>query len=167
MPHLILLAQNLCQLDGKVYRCASGRSGVVLNKVEGDGGTPVGIFPFRQVFYRADRVLRPKTILPAIALQPDMGWCDDPSDPLYNRQVILPYPARHEELWREDHVYDIILVVGYNDNPAISGKGSAIFIHLARENYSPTAGCLAFALEDLQEILQKLTSVSQVIIPSF
>lgn len=165
MSHLILLSQNLCQLGGKIYRCASGRGGVVSDKIEGDGGTPVGTFPLRQVFYRPDRVLRPATTLPVIALQSDMGWCDDSDDPLYNQQVVLPYPARHEELWRQDHVYDIILVIGYNDDPAIPGKGSAIFIHLARENYLLTEGCLAFTLEDLQEILQKLTLTSQVIIP--
>lgn len=165
MPHLILLTPNLCQLDEKIYRCASGKSGIVSGKVEGDGGTPVGTFPLRQVFYRPDRVLPPITTLPVVALQPHMGWCDDPLDPLYNQQIALPYLARHEELWRQDHVYDIILVVGCNDNPVIPGKGSAIFIHLVRENYTPTEGCLAFALEDLQQILQKLTPASQVVIP--
>lgn len=166
MPDLVLVSENLCQLEGKVYSCASGKGGIVLDKNEGDGGTPVGIFPLRQIFYRADRVMRPTITLPVIALQPTMGWCDDPDDGAYNQPVTLPYAARHEELWRNDQVYDLILVVGYNDDPIIPRKGSAIFIHLAREDYSPTQGCLAFSLEDLQEILQKLTPASCVVIPS-
>ena len=166
MSHLVLLSQNLCRLGEKVYPCASGKGGIISDKIEGDGGTPVGTFPLRQVFYRADRVLQPATTLPVKVLQPNAGWCDDPDDLSYNQLVSLPYSARHEDLWRADHVYDIILVVGYNDSPVIPGKGSAIFIHLAREHYPPTHGCLAFSLEDLQEILKKLTPASHVIIPS-
>lgn len=151
-------------LADKVYFCAFGLGGTVVAKKEGDGGTPVGTFPLRQVFYRPDRVAAPTTTLPLQALTPLMGWCDEVGDPLYNQLVWLPYAGRHEVLWREDHVYDLILVVGYNDAPVIPGHGSAIFIHLARENYPPTEGCLAFNQPDLDEILICLTPHSTVTI---
>lgn len=161
---LILVEKNLCQIGNNFFKCAIGKGGLSSNKVERDGATPIGSFPLRQVFYRPDRLSLPETALPIVALTSKMGWCDDPVDPLYNQLVTLPYPGRHEELWREDHVYDLILVVGYNDCPIIAGKGSAIFIHLKHENYLPTEGCLAFAQEDLQEILSCLTLQSKVII---
>ncbi len=136
-------------------RCALGRSGVTPaeSKREGDGASPIGIWPIRQVLWRADRLARPETRLPLIEIIPEAGWCDDPADPFYNRPVILPYPACHEKLWREDHVYDVIVELGYNDDPAMPGKGSAIFLHVARPDYSPTEGCVACALPDLLALL--------------
>lgn len=166
MSNLIFFEKNKCKLNNKVYFCAYGKGGVILDKKEGDGGTPVGTFSLRQVFYRPDRLSPPVTTLPVQPLTPLMGWCDAESDPLYNQLIVLPYAGRHEKLWREDYVYDLILVVGYNDAPIVVGKGSAIFIHLARENYSPTEGCLAFSKVDLEEILSQLTPESKVIIQS-
>lgn len=164
MSELIFFKENHCLFRKKVYLCAFGRGGVSFHKQEGDGATPGGTFSLRQVFYRPDRVASPITGLPITALTPNMGWCDDPQDPLYNQLISLPYPGRHEELWREDHVYDLIIVVGYNDDPVVPGKGSAIFIHLARENYSPTEGCLAFNHADLLEILKGLTPESRLVV---
>lgn len=140
---------------GGEARCALGRSGVTQaeSKREGDGATPLGIWPMRRVFWRPDRLPKPNTGLPAEALIPEAGWCDDPSDVFYNRPVILPYPAAHEKLWREDHVYDLIVELGYNDDPVIPGKGSAIFLHMARPDYSPTEGCVACAQDDLLALL--------------
>jgi|CXWL01.1.fsa_nt_gi L,D-peptidoglycan transpeptidase YkuD (ErfK/YbiS/YcfS/YnhG family) len=146
------------------FRCALGKGGVVRDKREGDGATPLGRFPLRQLLYRPDRETPPRTRLPLRALGPQDGWCDEPGAPAYNRMVSLPHGHRHERLWREDHVYDLILVVGYNDAPVISGYGSAIFIHLMREDYAPTEGCIAFAREDLLEILAALTPESMVVI---
>jgi L,D-peptidoglycan transpeptidase YkuD (ErfK/YbiS/YcfS/YnhG family) len=136
--------------------CALGRSGVIPAdlKHEGDGATPLGDWPMRQVFWRSDRLEKPVTQLPVIAVRSDMGWCDDPAHPDYNRQVVLPFPASHERLWREDHVYDLIVVLGYNDDPVIAGKGSAIFLHLARGDFSPTEGCFACARNDLLDLLR-------------
>jgi L,D-peptidoglycan transpeptidase YkuD (ErfK/YbiS/YcfS/YnhG family) len=108
----------------------------------------------RQLFWRADRLARPSTGLPAVEIIPEAGWCDDPADPFYNRPVILPYPASHEKLWREDHLYDLIIELGYNDAPVTPGKGSAIFLHVAREDYAPTEGCVACALPDLLTVLR-------------
>lgn len=164
MSSLIFFEKNKCRLADKVYSCAFGRGGTVLDKKEGDGGTPVGTFPLRQVFYRPDRVAPPVTALAIQPLTPAMGWCDETANPLYNQLVWLPYAGRHEVLWRADHVYDLILVIGYNDEPVIPGKGSAIFIHLARKNYPPTEGCLAFNQADLREILAYLTLNSTVTI---
>jgi L,D-peptidoglycan transpeptidase YkuD (ErfK/YbiS/YcfS/YnhG family) len=142
--------------DGRIMRCSLGRSGVVeeKNKREGDGATPLGRWPMRQVFWRPDRMTRPETGLAVSALTPALGWCDDPAHPLYNGLVELPFPASHEKLWREDHVYDLIIVLGYNDTPVVPGKGSAIFLHLARPDFSPTEGCVACQAADLLDLLK-------------
>ncbi|PHY94835.1 hypothetical protein CSR02_04210 [Acetobacter pomorum] len=130
-----------------------GKKGVTSHKHEGDLATPLGTFLLRQVFYRADRIIKPQSVLPVIPLSKQDGWCDDPSSPHYNQQVGLPFPFRHEALWREDSVYDLIVVIGYNDNPAIAGKGSAIFMHLQRPNKTPTEGCVALTEPDLRFVL--------------
>ena len=134
-------------------RCAVGPAGIGANKKEGDGKTPIGVFQLRQVFWRADRTEKPTTILPARALVPEDGWCDFPSDPNYNKLVKHPYPVSAEHLWLDSHVYDIIAVVGFNDDPVVPGAGSAIFLHLAREGYPHTAGCVALTDHDLRAAL--------------
>jgi L,D-peptidoglycan transpeptidase YkuD (ErfK/YbiS/YcfS/YnhG family) len=144
------------QCGDRIYRCALGRSGIRADKREGDGATPAGRFPLRCVLYRADRLAAPVTRLPVTALTPEDGWCDDPADPQYNRPVRLPYAARHEDMWRADTLYDIVVVIGYNDAPVIAGRGSAIFMHLASENYQPTQGCIALARQNLLELLAQL-----------
>jgi L,D-peptidoglycan transpeptidase YkuD (ErfK/YbiS/YcfS/YnhG family) len=141
-----------------------GRGGIKVDKREGDGGTPAGIWPLREVLYRADRIAKPKTALPVRALKPDDGWCDAPGDANYNRPVRLSYPASAERLWRNDHIYDLIVVVGYNDAPVVPGLGSAIFLHFARSNYSPTAGCVAFAPAHLLKILALTGTRSRLVV---
>ena len=98
----------------------------------------------------------PATALAVVEIGRDDGWCDDPADPAYNRPVKLPYAGRHEELWREDALYDLIVVLGYNDDPVVAGKGSAIFMHIARPDYGPTEGCVALKREDLVELVGAL-----------
>jgi len=137
-------------------RCAVGRGGIGEKQREGDGITPVGKWPLRRVLYRADRITAPRTSLPLAPIAPDQAWCDVPGDPNYNRLVHLPYPSLDERLWREDSLYDLIVVVGFNDSPPISGKGSAIFLHLARADYGPTAGCIALSRSDLIEAVEQL-----------
>jgi len=134
-------------------RCALGRSGVTLDKREGDGATPAGRFPVRTVLYRPDRLACPATSLPVCALEATDGWCDDPADPAYNRPVRRPFAAPHERLWRNDGLYDLIGVLGHNDDPPVAGRGSAIFLHVATPDYAPTEGCVALALGDLLAIL--------------
>lgn len=138
---------------GRRLRCALGKCGLSIAKREGDGCTPVGSFALRRGFYRPDRLPRPATALPLEALTQAHGWCDDPGHPDYNTQVTLPHPARCETMWREDAVYDVVVVLGHNDDPPVAGLGSAIFLHVARPDWSGTEGCVALALPDLLELL--------------
>jgi len=137
-------------------RCAAGHGGIGEKIREGDGVTPAGAWPLRRVLYRADRIAPPRTLLPTAAIQPDQAWCDVPDDPHYNRLVRLPYATLDERLWREDALYDLIVIVGFNDAPVVPGKGSAIFLHLAQPDYAPTQGCVALSLQDLTEALMQL-----------
>ena len=145
-------------------RCAVGSGGIAQKIREGDGVTPVGTWPLRRVFYRPDRMMAPRCALPVAPLQPHDGWCETPGDPEYNTLVRLPHRASAESMWREDHLYDVVVVVGYNDAPVVAGKGSAIFLHLARTEYTPTAGCVALALPDLLEVLLQLTPDDRLIV---
>ncbi len=138
-----------------VYDCALGRGGYSHAKLEGDGATPLGRFSLRNVLYRADRIAVPKTDLPTSALRDTDGWCDDPDDALYNQPVTHPYVASAERLWREDNRYDVIVILGYNDNPVIVGAGSAIFLHVAAEDFRPTEGCIAIQRDDLIGVLSQ------------
>ncbi len=136
--------------------CALGRSGITARKREGDGATPSGTYELLNVYYRADRGLRPRVDLPVEALVPSDGWCDDPGHRRYNRPVDLPFCASHEKMWREDKLYDIVVVLDCNMHPPVRGKGSAIFFHIAREGYSPTEGCVAVAPEHMRLILSRV-----------
>lgn len=138
---------------GGVMRCAIGRGGLTADKREGDGATPVGCWPLRRLFYRPDRLAPPLTCLEVRALDRNDGWCDDPLHADYNRLIRLPHPARHEFLWRDDGVYDLIVELGYNDGPPVPGRGSAIFLHVARPRYEPTEGCVALSLTDLLRLV--------------
>jgi len=144
-------------LGGAVYPCAFGRSGIAVAKREGDGATPMGRFGLGRVFFRPDRGPRPQTALATVPLTPDLGWCEDPSSPDYNRLVRLPAASRHERMWRDDPLYDICVEIAYNDNPVVKGRGSAIFLHLARPGYAPTQGCIAVSLADMRRLLARLS----------
>jgi L,D-peptidoglycan transpeptidase YkuD (ErfK/YbiS/YcfS/YnhG family) len=141
---------------GRRVRCALGRSGVMAadQKREGDGATPLGEWPLRRVLYRADHGGAPPTALETRAIMPDEGWCDAPDDPSYNRPVRLPYPASCERLWRDDRLYDLVVVLGHNDDPVVPHMGSAIFVHLASPDYRPTEGCVALRRPDLEALLR-------------
>ncbi len=139
------------------WRCVLGAGGVREDKVEGDAATPAGEFPLRRIYFRNDRLVLPKVRLPARPIAEHDGWCDDPRSPSYNRLVRIPNEWSHETMWREDELYDVVVVVGYNDDPPEGEWGSAIFLHIAREDMSPTRGCVAFAREDLLELLPLLT----------
>ena len=138
-------------------RAAIGSGGIAVKGGEGDGITPKGAWPVREIFYRADRVARPRTSLPLRAIEKDDGWCDAPGDPNYNRLVKLPYPASHEEMWRADRLYDLVAVLGFNDDPVVPGNGSAIFLHLARGDYAPTHGCVALTYDDAMAAIEQLS----------
>jgi|SRR5688572_10862131 len=144
---------NRCEgrlgLAHAVVRAALGRSGIKALKREGDGATPLGRFAIREVLYRADRLPRPRTKLPVRAIRAGDAWCEDPGDRSYNRLVRASSRPGIDPLMRDDHLYDLIVVLGYNDRPRVKGKGSAIFVHLARPGYTPTAGCIALSRTDL------------------
>ncbi len=163
-PLNLILKNGQLSWGKHTFPCTWGKSGIIATKIEGDGATPIGSFPFLKVYYRPDRLEAPTTCLPVEALTPHDGWCDDPNDPKYNQFVSLPYPGRHEKLWREDHVYDIILVVNYNIEPIIEHKGSAIFVHLSKPDNSPTAGCVAFRQEYLLQVLDEASPKSCLIV---
>ena len=145
-------------------RAAIGPGGIAIKGAEGDGITPLGSWPVREIFYRADRIARPDVKLPLRALQPSDGWCDASEDAHYNRLVTLPYPASAESMWREDHLYDLLAVLGFNDDPVVPRAGSAIFLHLAKPDYANTHGCVALALDDALAALEQLQPGDRVII---
>lgn len=144
------------------HRCAIGRGGVGEKMREGDGVTPAGIWPLRRVLYRADRHDAPKTALAISPIVADDGWCDAPGDKNYNLPIKLPYPASAEELWRADALYDILVVIGFNDAPIVAGMGSAIFIHIAADDFAPTEGCAALEKDDLLELLGKISPTAKI-----
>lgn len=137
------------------FSVAIGRNGISADKTEGDGATPIGRLPLQRVLYRADRIQAPRTSVPCESILEDDGWCDDVTHSDYNRQIKLPHPAHHERLWLEDNIYDIIGILGYNDDPVVAGRGSAIFLHIARDNMTPTDGCIALKFDDLCWILAR------------
>ena len=148
---------------GGLWRaCALGRTGVVASKHEGDGGTPRGILRPLALLYRADRGPRPVSALPTNAIRADSGWCDDPDDRCYNRPVRLPYAGRHERLWRDDRLYDLLVVLDHNTEYPVPGRGSAIFLHVAAPGLAATEGCIAVDPPALRALLAYLTPDSRI-----
>jgi L,D-peptidoglycan transpeptidase YkuD (ErfK/YbiS/YcfS/YnhG family) len=147
---------------GRTMRCAIGRGGVRARKREGDGASPRGAWRVMWAVYRCDRVRRVAAGVPMRPIRETDGWCDAPADRNYNRPVRLPYPASAERMYRDDGLYDYVVVLDYNMNARRRGLGSAIFLHCARDGYTPTAGCLALSRADLQWLLRRLTPRSRV-----
>ncbi len=139
---------------GLKFRAVCGRAGVTLHKVEGDEATPQGRLALLRVLYRADRLRAPRCNVPVEPIGQMDGFCDDVLDAAYNRAVRLPYAGRHEALWREDGIYDVIGVLDWNMSPVVAGRGSAIFLHAARPDMAPTAGCVALPLPELLACLE-------------
>lgn len=163
---LIVVSPNLALWNGKSLRCAIGSGGFNSpeNRKDGDHTTPIGRWPMREVYYREDKGARPQTVLPLKVIRENDGWCDDAADPNYNRFVVHPYPASAEKLCREDDLYDIVVVLGYNDKPVIPGKGSAIFLHIARPRFTPSEGCVHLSREDLEMVLREGDNNSAVVV---
>ena len=156
--------RGVLEFGSRRVRCALGRGGILFAKREGDGATPAGRLPLRRVLYRCDQMDPPETGLPSDPIAQGDGWCDDPTDPRYNSPVQLPYPARAERMWRPDSLYDIVVVLGHNDDPVVSGLGSAIFMHLADPDYGATAGCIALSLSDLIDVLRHCGPETELIV---
>ena len=156
-PDIIVIGRTL-HFAGRVYPCAVGKEGFTDNKHELDGKTPTGTFALRECWYRSDRLPHLATGLPMRVIQQDDGWCDDPVSLDYNKHVHLPYPTSAEHLWREEGVYDVVIPLGYNDDPVVPKKGSAIFLHIAKDGMLPTEGCVALSRADLLSILPQFKS---------
>lgn len=155
-------SRGILKFGDKTYPCALGKGGIIDEKQEGDHKSPTGKFGLRSVYYRYDKLGAPiYSKVPMLAILKEDGWCDDPNDEAYNKSVMLPYHASAEELWRDDDLYDIIVVLGYNDAPPIPGKGSAIFMHVARDlndhSFLGTQGCISLKKDHLLELLPELT----------
>lgn len=159
---LLVLSDGTATWGGLSFPCTLGRSGVTTTKTEGDGATPAGRFLIRRGLYRADRLDRPASPLPFTTISETDGWCDAPSDPAYNRPVTLPFAASHEVMWRDDHLYDVVVVLGHNDDPPQPGAGSAIFLHVAAPDYAATEGCVALSQSDLLKVLATADTNSAV-----
>lgn len=164
MSLLVNCAKKTIHFNGRDYPCRIGRGGYIPQKAgrEGDEKTPLGDYILRFGLYRADRLPTPKSDLTFQAIQQSDGWCDDPKDPAYNRFIRLPYAASHENLWREDGAYDIILVISHNDSPPKPGLGSAVFIHIAQPDDRETMGCVALTPEVMARLLPRLQTGMKV-----
>jgi L,D-peptidoglycan transpeptidase YkuD (ErfK/YbiS/YcfS/YnhG family) len=144
------------------FRCALGKEGIGKKLKEGDKVTPEGIFKITKVYYRADKIKKIVTDFKKIKIKRDMGWCDDSKSLAYNRQIKLPSKFSHEKLYRTDNIYNLIAVLNYNINPTIKKKGSAIFIHIAKNNYRSTAGCIALKKLDLIKLLKNIRKNTKI-----
>jgi L,D-peptidoglycan transpeptidase YkuD (ErfK/YbiS/YcfS/YnhG family) len=144
------------------YRCALGKAGVNKKIKEGDNVTPKGIFKITKIYFRPDRIKHIKTNIKKIKIKKNIGWCDDPKSRFYNMQIKLPNKYSHERLYRNDNVYDLIAVLNYNTNPIIKNKGSAIFIHIAKNSYKKTEGCIALKKEHLINILTHIKKNTKI-----
>jgi L,D-peptidoglycan transpeptidase YkuD (ErfK/YbiS/YcfS/YnhG family) len=153
-------------VEGPGLRCraAIGEAGITSHKQEGDRATPAGTHVLTRILYRADRLKPPACAVPVEPIASHDAWCDDPAAPAYNRMIRLPHAARHESLWRQDQIYDVVGVLDWNMAPVIPGRGSAIFLHVARPGYSPTGGCVALALPDLLACLR--AGLTAIVIPA-
>jgi L,D-peptidoglycan transpeptidase YkuD (ErfK/YbiS/YcfS/YnhG family) len=156
--------QGWLTAGGKVVPVTLGRGGIKANKREGDGGTPKGLFRPRRLWWRADRHPRPSTFLPVRAIGPEDAWCEDPKSRHYNQPIRLGLDRNGDRLKRDDHLYDFIIELDHNSAPRIKGRGSAVFLHLARENFSPTAGCVSMTKPAMLRLLRRLGPRTKIII---
>jgi L,D-peptidoglycan transpeptidase YkuD (ErfK/YbiS/YcfS/YnhG family) len=150
--------------DGWTVPVALGRGGILANKREGDGGTPKGAFRPLQLWWRADRHPRPPTYLPVRPIRPEDAWCEDPQDRHYNQPVRLGHGQGGDRLTRDDHLYDFIVEIDHNSVPRIAGRGSAVFLHLARHDFSPTAGCVSMTQSTMLRLLRRMSPRTRIVI---
>jgi L,D-peptidoglycan transpeptidase YkuD (ErfK/YbiS/YcfS/YnhG family) len=149
---------------GQTVPVALGRSGIKANKREGDGGTPKGTFRPRRLWWRADRHKRPRTHLTVRAIKPEDAWCEDPQSRHYNQPVRRQRDQAGDRLRRDDHLYDFIVEIDHNSSPRVAGRGSAVFLHLARENFGPTAGCVSMTRSAMLRLLERLGPRTKILI---
>ncbi len=149
-------------VDEFKFKCCIGKNGLKKDKIEGDKATPIGIFKINKLYYRADRVEKPITNLNTKIIKKNMGWCNDPKNKLYNKEIKIKKFIKHEKLFRKDNKYDYFIVINYNQTKPIPYKGSAIFLHLTK-TYRSTAGCIAIKKKDfliLIKLIKKKTKIN-------
>ncbi len=159
--HVVIKNKYLSYGDYKV-KCAIGKRGINIKKQEGDLITPKGTFNILEIFYRKDKINNITTKIKKTPITKNMGWCDDPNSIKYNKLIKYPFAYSSEKLYRSDNVYDVILVLNYNMHPIRKHKGSAIFIHVAKRNFSPTKGCVAIKKNDLKKLILLIKKKTKV-----
>ena len=153
--NIILKNRFLYFLNYKL-KCTVGKNGIFYKKKEGDNKTPRGKFKFEYILYRKDRIINLRSRLKTLEIKKDMGWCDDSNSKNYNQLIKIPFKYTYEKLWLKENIYDIILVLNYNINPVIKNKGSAIFLHIAKNKYQSTKGCVAISKSNIKLLASKL-----------
>ena len=160
----IKLKRKILYFNKYKIKCAIGKRGITSKKIEGDEKTPKGTFTFKSIFYRKDRISNIKSSLKKNIIKKNMGWCDDSASKHYNKLIKFPFNSSAEKLWLKSKVYDVIIIINYNLNPAMKNRGSAIFVHIARKNYRPTKGCIAITRKDIILLISKINSKTKIII---
>jgi L,D-peptidoglycan transpeptidase YkuD (ErfK/YbiS/YcfS/YnhG family) len=159
---IIVKKSGILKYKNFIFRCALGKSGIKRKIKEGDNITPKGIYKITRIYYREDKIKKLKTTIKKIKIKKNMGWCDDPKSKFYNKLIRLPSKYSYEKLYRKDNIYDLLAVLDYNMNPIFKNKGSAIFIHIAKNNYEFTAGCIALKKGDLIKLLEKIKKNTEI-----
>ena len=159
---IIVKKSGYLQYKNLKFRCALGKAGIKRKGKEGDNITPKGIFKITKIYYRSDKIKNITTSIRKIKIKKNMGWCDDPESFHYNKQIQLPSKFSHEKLYRKDNLYDLFLVLNYNTSPIIKNKGSAIFLHIAKDSYEKTKGCIALKRGDLIQLVSKIRKKTKI-----
>ena len=159
---IIVKKSNYLKYKNFRFRCSLGKAGIKKKEKEGDNITPKGIFKIICIYYRSDRIKKITTPLKKIKIKKTMGWCDDPRSSFYNKEIKIPNKFNYEQFYRKDNLYDIIVPLNYNTNPILKNKGSAIFIHIANNNYKPTAGCIGVKKNNLMKLLSIIKKSTKV-----
>ena len=157
----IIIKNRFLLYKGYKFKCSIGKSGIKKNKREGDNATPQGIFSLGKFYYRPDRIKKICTNLSYKKIKKNMGWCNDPRNIKYNKEVNRKKIKNSEKLFRKDYKYNILIVVNYNSKPVIKNKGSAIFLHLIK-NYKPTAGCIAIKQNDFFKLVKMINNKTKI-----
>ena len=158
---ITLKNKHTLQIDDFILNCSIGKKGLTTNKKEGDNATPQGIFSLGKLYYRSDRIKKVSTNLHYKIIKKNMGWCNDPKNIKYNKEVNNNKIKNSEKLFRKDYKYDLFIVINYNSNPVIKNKGSAIFLHLTK-NYKPTAGCIAIKKNDFFKLIKTINNKTKI-----
>ena len=161
---IIIKNKETLLIDEFKFKCSVGKKGFTRNKKEGDLKTPAGIFELGKIYYRPDRIEKPLSKLQTTTIKKNMGWCDDPKSKDYNKLIKYPFNYKSEKLYRSNNIYDIILVLNFNMHPIKKNKGSAIFIHISNNKYSPTQGCIAIKKKELIKLIKFINKKTKIII---